>query len=103
MLHKLYTVLERSNEEIIVKLSDGSHPIFLAHFPNHPILPGFVLIDIIAKILNDKVVYIKQSKFIVQLLPNDVFSCQLESKGHQRNIKIFKNKQKVSHIIYESK
>ena len=103
LLDNLYTILEQSNEKIVVQLCDETHPIFKAHFPQYPILPGFILIDMIAEILNDKVVHIKQSKFIAQLLPDDVISCHIDTKGQQRNIKIFKNKQKVSQISYESK
>ncbi len=103
MVNNLYTVLEKNNQKIIIQLSDEEHPIFQAHFPQHPILPGFALIDIMATILKDEIVYIKQSKFLAPLLPNDIFSCHIISKEHQRNIKIFKNNQKVSHLIYESK
>lgn len=103
MLDKLYTILEKSNDKIVLRLSDEMHPIFQAHFPNHPVLPGFSLIDIVAETLNDKVIYIKQSKFIAQLFPNDVLSCQIITKQNQRNIQIFKNKQKVSLISYERK
>jgi len=103
LLNKLYTVVEKSHEKIVLQLSDERHPIFQAHFPKHPILPGFILIDMMAEILNDNVIYIRQSKFIGELLPNDTLSCEVLSKGKNRNIKVFKNQQKVSHISYESK
>ncbi|MCI0501770.1 MAG: 3-hydroxyacyl-ACP dehydratase, partial [Epsilonproteobacteria bacterium] len=89
-------------DQIIVRLSSESHPVFQAHFPKYPILPGFALIDILAKVLNDDVVNIIHSKFIANILPNDVLVCNIKSDHKIRNIKIFKEDKKVSEITYES-
>ena len=99
----LYTVLKQDLDQITIKLTTENHPIFQAHFPGHPILPGFALIDIIAEVLKDTVVYILRSKFIAHLVPNDIILCKIKTEKNQRNIKIFRNTQKVSEIVYESK
>ena len=65
-------IKEEKTTEIEVSLSDESHPIFQAHFPNNHLLPGYLHIDIIASILNIKVLSIKKAKFIKTILPNDV-------------------------------
>lgn len=102
MIHGLYTVLKQDLEQVTLQLSSESHPIFQAHFPNYPILPGFALIDIIADILNDNVVNIVQCKFIAHIQPNDVLICNIKNDQKKRNIKVFKNEEKVSEITYES-
>lgn len=102
MVHSLYTIVKQDVEQIILQLSSESHPVFQAHFPNNPILPGFALIDIIAEILNDNVVNIIQSKFIAHIKPNDILTCNIKSDHKKRNIKIFKDEEKVSEITYES-
>lgn len=102
MVHGLYTIVKHDVEQIILQLSSESHPVFQAHFPNYPILPGFALIDILAEILNDNVVSIIQSKFIAHIRPNDILTCNIKSDHKKRNIKIFKDEEKVSEITYES-
>jgi len=99
----MYTILDQDSQQVILQLTAESHPIFQAHFPSNPILPGFALIDIMAEIFNDTIVNIKKSKFIAHLLPNDVLICKIKTDKKKRNIKIFKNKEKISEIIYESK
>ena len=103
LVRGLYTVLLQDSEALNIQLAAENHPVFQAHFPGQPILPGFALIDIIAEILNDTVVTINRSKFIAHVLPNDIIVCQIKTDKNRRNIKIFRNTQKVSEISYESK
>jgi len=72
LLDDLYTIIKQDPETVTVQFSSKTHPVFKAHFPTKPILPGFIQIDIMAKILNDDIVYIKRSKFISHILPNDI-------------------------------
>lgn len=102
MVDGLYTVLKQDVEQITLQLATKDHPVFKAHFPNYPVLPGFSLIDIIAQILKDNVVYIRQSKFIAHIEPGDVLECNIKTDQVKRNISVFINKEKVSEIIYES-
>jgi len=103
MIEGLYSVIKQDTEEVTVRLASKNHFIFQAHFPNNPILPGFTLIDIMAEILDDSVIHIIKSKFIVHVLPNDILICKINTNNKKRNIKIFKYEKKVSEIIYESK
>jgi len=88
---------------VILKLSNEKHPIFMAHFPEYPILPGFALVDMLAEILNDDVVDIKYAKFIAHILPHDILECKIKKSDTKRVIKVFKNNEKVSEISYETK
>ena len=103
MLENLYTVVEQSDEEVKVKFAGQDHPVFQAHFPEKPILPGFLQIDIIARILEDEIVTIKYSKFISHILPTDTIVYHIKRDKKKRKIKVMKNSKKVSEIAYESK
>ena len=99
----LYRVLEQDSNKIIVEFTSEDHSVFIAHFPQKPILPGFLLIDVISEILQDTVVKIVRTKFISPILPNDVIKYSIETEMKRRKITVFKNDKKVSEIIYESK
>lgn len=103
MIRALYTSSVQDNGDVIIHLSDKSHPLFEAHFPQYPILPGFALIDILAELLLDDVVTIHKSKFIKNIFPNDVLECEIVSNEKKRKINVFRDKEKVSEVIYETK
>ncbi|MEN8304528.1 MAG: hypothetical protein ABFQ64_10715 [Campylobacterota bacterium] len=103
MIEELYRVLEHDSDKVIVKFSSEDHPVFVAHFPQKPILPGFLLIDVISEILKDTVVKIVRSKFISHVLPNDSITYTIETNMKRRKITVSKDAKKVSEIIYESK
>jgi len=103
MIHALYTSSVQDNGNIVIQLSDKTHPLFEAHFPNNPILPAFALIDILAEVLHDEIVMIHKSKFIRNIFPVDILECEISSKAKKRIIKIFRDKEKVSEVVYESK
>ena len=103
MIGKLYTKILQDNDNILVHLSDSSHPLFEAHFPRYPLLPGFALIDIMAALFKDEIVIIHKSKFIKNIFPNDILECVVFKSEKKRKIKIFRQNVKVSEIIYETK
>jgi len=55
-----------------IVLTDENHPVFKAHFPNNPILPGFVLLDLSAMVLNVEILSIKKAKFLFPIGPNSI-------------------------------
>lgn len=103
LLNNLYAVIEASSSKITVKLSCKNHPVFKAHFPKSPILPGFLQIDIISKILDDKISNIKYSKFINLIYPDDIIVYNIKTLNNQKTIIIQKNNKKISEIRYETK
>jgi 3-hydroxyacyl-[acyl-carrier-protein] dehydratase len=99
----LYKVLQNNKTEIIIKLTNEQHPIFQAHFPSNPILPGFLQIDIIAEILQDNIIKIKNTKFIAHIFPNDTITYSIKENNNSKSIKITKDNKKISEFKYESK
>jgi len=71
-LNKLYTVINKSDLEVTILLSDANHPIFKAHFPSQPILPGFIHLEIISKLFDIAIIGVKKAKFNEIVLPNDI-------------------------------
>ena len=102
MTNNLYNIVSKTPNEIKIKLCDKNHNIFKAHFPNNPILPGFLQIDIIAEILEDKITTINKSKFISHILPNDEIIYNITIKNNKKIIKIMKKDKKISEFTYET-
>jgi 3-hydroxyacyl-[acyl-carrier-protein] dehydratase len=71
MFDGLYTIVSKNENEIVIKLTDDTHPIFKAHFPGNPILPGFVHFEIISDIFNIKVESIKKAKYSAIIKPQE--------------------------------
>jgi len=102
MLKGFYTVVDKTDTSCRIQFADAEHEIFLAHFPKHPMVPGFALIDTLAEILEDTVVHIKQSKFIAHVLPNDTIDCRIDTKEHKKHIVLTKDNKRVSEFSYET-
>ena len=104
MLKNLFTIVKQDNSAVIVKLCDDNHPIFKAHFPSYPILPGFLLIEIITKILNTPIKKIHSGKFISHTLPNDTIIYNISKVNNKTKIKVVKNDEtnsRIAEITYE--
>lgn len=69
MFDGLYEVISKSENEAVIKLSDKKHPIFKAHFPRHPILPGFVHFEIVSDVFDIEITNIKRAKFMALIAP----------------------------------
>ncbi len=69
LLDGLYEVLSKDKSQATVALSDKEHPIFKAHFPSNPILPGFVHFEIASAVFNIEITTIKKAKFTNIVLP----------------------------------
>lgn len=70
LLDGLYTLVSLSDTRAEVLLSDANHPVFKAHFPSKPILPGFVHFEIVEDAFNIKIVAVKKAKFKALVLPS---------------------------------
>ncbi len=96
MLSNLYTLTEQKEDFFSIKLADSSHPVFKAHFPTNPLLPGFLMIEIISKVLKCEIIQIKKVKFLNQAFPQDELSFNF--KGNSVTIK--KDEIKVAQIVF---
>jgi len=66
----LYTVEYKDENKTIIKLSDANHPIFKAHFPTEPLLPGYLNFDIVGEVFGIEIKSIKKAKFLKKILPS---------------------------------
>ena len=66
---KLYEVLYKDENKAIVKLSNKDHPLFKAHFPTMPILPGYIHFEIVADLFDININTIKKAKFLKTISP----------------------------------
>lgn len=96
MLLNLYTLLEQKENFFSIKLADKYHPIFKAHFPSNPILPGFIMIEIISKVLNQEIKNIKKIKFLNPVFPED----ELIFAFKDSTVTIKKENLKVAQIVF---
>ena len=95
LLDNFYTVKFKNDTKAIIKLSDENHPIFKAHFPTKPIMPGFINIDIISDIFDLELTNIKKARFLKTVLPNQ----ELTYYKNDNKFKVFSNDQEVANFI----
>jgi 3-hydroxyacyl-[acyl-carrier-protein] dehydratase len=98
----LYTILEKKAERLVIKLTDLSHPIFQAHFPNDPILPAFCHLDIVSTVFNETISKLNNLKLKSKIYPDEIVTYEICTKKNQRKITIFNTKNlKVGSFSYE--
>lgn len=85
LIDNLYSVEFKDDTKAIIKLSSSDHPVFKAHFPTKPILPGFINFDIVSELFNLDITKIKKAKFIKIIEPNQTLT--YERNGN--NFKVF--------------
>lgn len=102
ILEKLYKVIAHGTDACTIELADANHPVFLAHFPNNPILPGFLIVDIYAQLFKCEVFKIKKAKFISIMAPQDTISFIVQKRVEVTKI-IVENleKKKIAEVLVE--
>ena len=103
ILENLYSLTYRDENFFSIALADENHLVFKAHFPSHPILPGFILLDITATILNIEVIRIIKTKFLFLIEPNSILDFYIKKKDNIIKIIVKNNEQKVAEITYEKR
>ena len=92
---KLYEALYIDENKATIKLADENHPLFKAHFPNMPILPGYVHFDIAAELFNINITTIKKAKFIKTVTPNQT----LTYEKNNNKFKVYCKDEEVASFI----
>ena len=100
MLREIFTVLDESEKYYKISLDDENHPIFKAHFPENPILPGFVLLDIAFGLFGQKDKEIKRAKFLHQIPPKSILELKLEDTQNSAKIVVLLQQKRVTEIVY---
>lgn len=73
-MDNLYEIVSVCENEVSIRLHDASHPIFKAHFPDMPLLPAFVSLDIIQEIFHLQITEVKKAKFLKPILPEQTIT-----------------------------
>ncbi|AFL69513.1 3-hydroxyacyl-ACP dehydratase [Sulfurospirillum barnesii] len=102
ILTNLYTPITLEPHQLSVTLSDAHHPIFQAHFPNNPLLPGFVLLDMSAQLLHVKIKRIQKAKFLKPILPKTTLFFDVTCNEKKVKITVKNSNEKVAELIYET-
>ena len=91
---KLYSVEFKDDTKAVVHLSNENHPIFKAHFPSRPIMPGYVNFEIVADVFDIEITTIKKAKFLKTALPNQTLT--YEKNGSK--FKVFCEMQEIANF-----
>ncbi len=91
----LYNIEYKDNDRVVITLSDENHAIFKAHFPDQPILPGFINLEIISEVFDIKITKIKKAKFLQTVLPKQTLIYEKNSN----KIKVMCNELEVANFI----
>ncbi|MCF6174035.1 MAG: hypothetical protein L3J44_09715 [Campylobacteraceae bacterium] len=83
LIDGLYDVRYKDNSKAVIQLSDKNHPVFKAHFPQKPIMPGFIHFEIISNVFALKITTIKRAKFLKLIEPNQILTYEREDKKFQ--------------------
>jgi len=92
---KLYETLCIDENKATIKLADENHPLFKAHFPDMPILPGYANFDIVAKLFNINITTIKKAKFLKTVTPNQI----LTYEKNNNKFKVYCKDEEVASFI----
>jgi 3-hydroxymyristoyl/3-hydroxydecanoyl-(acyl carrier protein) dehydratase len=103
LTNNLYNTVSITKDILIVKLSSHSHPVFKAHFPKNPILPGFLQIDILESELKQTIKKITKAKFLNLVKPEDTLEYKIKelSPFKFKIITFNQNNVKVNELQYE--
>lgn len=99
-MKEMFTLLQKGEKYCKIGLDDERHPIFKAHFPNNPILPGFVLLEIASTLFNQKGKEIKKAKFLHHILPSSILEFTVEDMQKSSKIVVLQKETKVAEILY---
>jgi len=94
-LQGFYEVLSADTNEIKICLASKEHPIFKAHFPENPILPGFIHLEIIEKEFNFQISQIKKAKLNEIITPHAIMRYVREKNKFQ----VFINNKQVASFL----
>lgn len=88
----LYKVIKKDEISATIVLSDKKHPVFKAHFPTQPVLPGFTHFEIVSEVFAIDIVSIKKAKFMKIILPKQT----LVYKRDANKFKVFQGDDEVA-------
>lgn len=87
LISELYRINTYEYDVIEITLADKTHPVFKAHFEGNPLLPAFLQIDILARVLSLDIIEIVRSKFMEPIRPLDVIRYAITTDEERSLIK----------------
>ncbi|MDR0408273.1 MAG: hypothetical protein LBH45_05125 [Campylobacteraceae bacterium] len=97
----LYNIETINDSNFEIRLSDKLHPVFKAHFPNNPILPGFVFLHICESVLNVVMAEIVRAKFISFAKPCDILTLNISQKEDKTHAEFTCKDKKICTLIFK--
>ncbi len=94
LIKNFYKIISKDKNRVTIKLCDENHPIFKAHFPTNPIMPGFTNFEIISQIFDKEITTIKKAKFLKLIKPNQI----LIYEKNKNNYKVICENEMVASI-----
>lgn len=101
MLNNLYKVLEKKENFLSIKLSEKDHEVFRAHFPQNPLLPGFILIDICEKEFHLQVKQVKKISFLKSIFPNENIEFKISKNKNFYVLDVVRDENVVAFMKFE--
>ena len=92
---KLYKIVSKDENRFSVKLADENHPLFKAHFPTMPILPGYIHFEIVADVFNMKITTIKKARFLKTVSPTQTLTYEKNSN----KFKVYCQNEEIANFI----
>ena len=91
----LYMLEYKDKNKAVIRLSDKNHPVFKAHFPAKPILPGFMNFEMVSEIFEIEITAIKKAKFLKVALPEQVLTYEKDNN----KFKVFCDDEEIANFI----
>ena len=95
ILEDFYKVLSKNETTAEIELSDKSHPVFKAHFPSRPIMPGFTHFEIVADLFDLEIQSVKRAKFSQMVTPKQI----LRYEKNANKFRVFCEEKEVANFI----
>jgi 3-hydroxyacyl-[acyl-carrier-protein] dehydratase len=92
---ELYKIVSKDENRFIVKLADENHPLFKAHFPTMPILPGYIHFEIVADVFDMKITNIKKARFLKTVTPTQTLTYEKNSN----KFKVYCQNEEIANFI----
>lgn len=96
-----FTVVPTDVNRVKIIFADSTHAIFKAHFPDNPLVPGFVLMDICEMVFALTIKKLSKAAFLIPIQPNDVVYLSRRNTAKATRIDLHKDDELVAHLTFE--
>lgn len=101
MLSDFYTVTSMGSNQVKITFTGPTHAIFKGHFPDNPLVPGFVLIDICEIVFALTIKKLNKATFLIPIEPSDVVYLSCRKAAKTTRIDLHKGDELAAHLTFE--